>query len=105
VDSHANADRLAGWPGIRNECPLHVDCPGHAGRRRREHREERVALGVDLIAAMRGEGGPDEPMVIGEDLRVRIAEAQKHRRGTLDVGKEEGERLRGQCLGLPWGRC
>jgi len=24
------------------------------------------------------------------------AEAQKHRRGTLDVGKEEGERLRGQ---------
>jgi hypothetical protein len=42
---------------------------------------------------------------LGEDLRVRIAKAQKHRRGTLDVGKEEGERLRGQCLGLPWGRC
>ena len=49
-----------------------VDCPGHAGARRREHREERVALGVDLLAAMRSEGGPDEPMVIGEDLRVRI---------------------------------
>jgi hypothetical protein len=72
VDAHADADCLADWPWVRNECPLHLDCCSHAGARRREHGEERIALGVDLLAAVRGEGGPDQPMVIREDLRVRI---------------------------------
>jgi len=29
-------------------------------------------LGINLLAIVRGEAGPDEPMVIGEDLRVGV---------------------------------
>jgi len=103
VDAHTDADCPADWPWVRNERPLHLDCRSHAGARRREYGEERIALGVDLLAVMRGEGGPDQPVVIGEDLRVRITEVLKYRCGTLDVSKEEGERLRRQRLMLSFG--
>ena len=94
VDAHPDPDCLTGWPRVRNERPLHLNRRSHASPRRGEYREERVALRVDLLAAMRGEAGPDQPMVVGENLRVRIAQALQQRRGTLDVSEEKGERLR-----------
>ena len=81
---------------MRNKRPLHLNSSRNASARRREYGEERIALGVDLLTVMDGQGFPDEPMMVGEDLRIRITQALKHRGGALDVSKEESERLRGQ---------
>ena len=105
VDSHPHADGFAGWPRMRNKRPLHLDSSGNAGARRRKYGEERIALGVDLLTVMDGQGFPDKPMMVGEDLRIRITQALKHRGRALDVSKEEGERLRGQWCGFPQGWC
>ena len=96
MDAHPDADRLTVGPWVRPERPLHLDGRGHARAGRGEHREERVALGVDLPAAVRGQPGTDQPVVRGEDLRVRIAQALQQRRRALDVGEEKSERQRGQ---------
>ena len=102
MHAHPDADFPAGRPPVRAQRPLHLDRRGDARAGRREDREEGVALGVDLPAVMPVQPGPDDPVVIGEDLRVSIAQALQHRGGTLDVSEEEGERLRGQQLGLPY---
>jgi len=96
VDAHPDADLLAGRPRVRNERPLHLDDRGHTGPRRGECREEAVTLGDNLLAVVPGQAGADQLMVGGEDLCVRFPQASQHRRRTLDVSKEEGERLRGQ---------
>ena len=104
VDAHPDPESFTGWPRIRNERPLHLDSRGHAGARRGEYREERIALGVNLLAAVRGQSRPDQPMMTGENLRVHLPQPPQHRRGTLDVGEQEGERLRGQQPGTSvWG--
>ena len=36
--------------------------------------EERVALGVDLDPAVRGKGVPEDPAVLGEDVRIPVTE-------------------------------
>jgi hypothetical protein len=72
VDAHADANRFASCPWVRNECLLNLDRRGHAGARRRERREQRVALGVNLLAVVCYEAGPDEPMMNRENLRVDI---------------------------------
>jgi hypothetical protein len=70
-----------------------------AGAQRGEHREERVALGIPLRPFMGGEPRPNEGVVISEDLGVGVVtEAPEQRRRGLDVGEEEGERLRGQSV-------
>jgi hypothetical protein len=44
---------------------------GHYGVRRvREDREEGIALGIDLIASMPGQGCPNHGAVVGEELWV-----------------------------------
>ena len=78
------------------EGPLQVDRRCSAGARRVEHSKERVALGVDLLAAVRGKAGPDQPMMIGKHFRVSVAQARQQRCRTFDIGEEKGERLRGQ---------
>ena len=87
VDSHPHADRCTGWPCLRNKRPLHLDSSGNAGARRRKYGEERITLGIDLLTVMDGQGVPDEPMMVGEDLRIRITQTLKHRGGALDVSK------------------
>ena len=93
VDAHADPDVLAGGPGVGPQCALHVDRRGHAGARRREHREERVALGVHLLTVVRVQAGPDDPVVIGQHPGVGVPELPQHRRGALDVGEQERQRL------------
>ena len=47
--------------------------PGDGTGRARECEEERVALGVDLGAAMGGERLTDETAMVGEDVDVPLA--------------------------------
>ena len=98
MNAHADADSFACWPRVGKERPLHLDRRGNAGTRRREHGEERITLGVNLLAAVRGEARPDQPMMIGKYLRVPVAQAHQQRRGALDISEEKGERLRSQQL-------
>ena len=81
----------------------HRDRPGREllvrllrGRRRslggRERDEERVALGVDLDAAVSGERIAQHAAVLGERLGVRVRpERVQQPRRALDVGEEEGD--------------
>lgn len=78
---------------------LHLDRRRHAGARRGKYREERVPLGVHLLTVVRREASPDEPVMIGEDLRVRVAQAPEHRGRARDVSEEKRERLGGQQPG------
>jgi hypothetical protein len=47
---------------------LQLDHRRHARRRRGEHREERVALRIDVAAAVRGQPRPDDPVVVAPQL-------------------------------------
>jgi hypothetical protein len=69
-------------------------------RDRRRHRirstpeghEERVTLSVDLLASMRGERLPNQPLLLGQQLAVAGAfELLEQAGGTLDVGEQEGD--------------
>jgi hypothetical protein len=96
VDAHPDTDCFARWPRVGKERPLHLDRRCNAGTRRSEHREERVPLGVNLLAAVRAKARSDQPMMISQYLRVRVPKARQQGRGTLDIGEQKGERLRGQ---------
>ena len=99
MNAHPDADPLARWPRVGEERPLHLDRRGDAGTRRREHGEERITLGIHLLAAVRGEARPDQPVMIAKHLRVPVTQAHQQRGGALDISEEKGERLRGQHPG------
>ena len=48
-----------------------------------------------FLAAMSGQALPDQPVMIGQHPRPRVPQPRHHRGGTLDVGEQERERLRG----------
>ena len=57
-----------------------------------ERDEERVALGVDLLAAVRREDAAEQHLLVGEQLAVPLpAEPFEQARRALDVGKDEGD--------------
>jgi hypothetical protein len=100
-DPHAHLDSLG--PGVRSKRAL-------GGRRRVDSilrpakgDEERVTLAVDLLATVRGEGGAQELLVIGEHLPVTLAQPLEQPRRALDVREQEGD---GAALKLrrepPW---
>ena len=53
--------------------------------------EERVALRVDLDPAVLVDRLADDAMVLGQDVRVIVAELMEQLRRALDVGEEEGD--------------
>ena len=84
MEPHPDADR----PGRERVLPLAGR--GDGARRGREGDEERVALRVDLDAAVRGEGVAQHAPVLGERLRVRLGpERVQQPRRALDVREEE----------------
>ena len=101
MDAHPHPHPLPGRPRMRPQRPLHLDRRIHTGPRRGEHRENPIALAGDFLAAMRGQGRPDQPVMIGQHPRPRVPQPRRHRGGTLDVGEQERERLRGHSPTLP----
>ena len=57
-----------------------------------ERVEERVALRVDLVTAVLGEGHADQPLVLGEHLRVALPQPSDKPGGALDVREHERDR-------------
>ena len=57
----------------------------------REGDEKRVSLGVDLVAAVLGEGLAQDALVLREHLAVALAQLLEQPRRPLDVREEEGD--------------
>lgn len=80
VQTHPHSDRPTG------QRPLSGKSGGGRAGHRRERDEERVALRVDLDAAVRGECRPQRGAVLGEGLRVGLrSERVQEPRGAFDV--------------------
>ena len=101
MDAHPDPYHLPGRPRMRQQRPLRLDRRIHTGPRHSEHRENPIPLADDLLAAVRGQGPPDQPVMIGQHPRPRVPQPLRHRGGTLDVGEQECERLRGHSPTLP----
>jgi len=98
VDAHTDPDLDAFGPKVRSHSALDVHSGSDALARRGEHGEKRVPLGVDLLAFVGIKGVADQPVVVGEDTTVGVAQALQLGRRALDVGEEESKRLRGNKL-------
>jgi hypothetical protein len=77
VKTHAYFQRRVLWPGMRHESALRLFC-------RRERRvcvgegdEEAVALSVDLDATVPRKSCAQHAAVVGQDLRVALAESMQ----------------------------
>src|SRR5581483_8825014 len=89
-DAHV---RAAG-PLVTRQRPLRRDRGVDGVSRTPERDEERVALAVELAAAARRPGLPEQALVVGDHLAVPVAELAEESGRSLDVAEEEGE-----CLG------
>jgi hypothetical protein len=87
-DSHLPVLR----PLVRAQRPLRLGGGERGVPSAREDVEERVALRVDLLAALSAEGCPHEPTVLGADTGPALAERACEPRRPLDVREEEGDR-------------
>jgi hypothetical protein len=96
---HPHPDMLPSRPRVRLQSPLQFQHRRHARPRRGEHREERIALGIDLPAVMSGKTRPDQPVMVGKQLCVEIfSQPLNQGRRALDVGKHEREGLHRHSL-------
>ncbi len=92
VDAHPDANLLTVWPGKRPERPLRGDGGGNGVAGTLERVEERVALRIELPPAPGTERVAHDPPVIGECLRVPVAQPLEELRRALDVGEHERDR-------------
>jgi hypothetical protein len=98
VQAHPHANLATLGPLVRPERTLGRDRTRDRVSRARERVEERVALGVDLRAALVTEAFPEQPPVVAHDLAVGIAQLLEQPRRALDVGEEK-------CDGASGKRC
>ena len=81
-------------PGVAGERTLRFHRAQHGLVRASKRVEESIALGVDLVAAVGGEGLPQEPLVLGQNLRPAPTQLPDELRRALDVGEQEGDGAR-----------
>ena len=74
AEAHANADLSVLRPRVFRERALRVDRSIDSGLRAREDVEERVALGVELVASLGRERRSHDRLVLRESLAVALAE-------------------------------
>jgi hypothetical protein len=94
VDAHPDAQLDAVRPGVRGDALLSRKARGHGRRRVVERNEERIAVRVDLVAAVRRPGGAQDPVVVGEQRVVAVVpeRASVDIVGFSDAGVELVER-------------
>jgi hypothetical protein len=86
VDADPHAYRPAGERG------LNVAGGGDRAPRVRERDEKGIALGVHVEPAVPGERLTQHAVVLGQHVRVALAQLAQQERGALDVGKEKRDR-------------
>jgi hypothetical protein len=91
VDAHANAELSPGGPILLREATLSVYSSGDGVFRAPERYEERVALRVDLVAAVLCEARSEDTPVSRQRRNVLLSPVLQQPRGTFDVGKQKGD--------------
>jgi hypothetical protein len=95
MDTHPDPNPLLDRPRMGLKRALHLHHRTDAGIRRREHGEEGVPLGVHLFTAILFEGRSNQTVMLCEHPCIGVrTEVLKKSRRPLDVGEEEGKRLR-----------
>ena len=79
-------------PGMARECQLGLDRSEHGLVCAFERVEERVALRVDLVPSVTGEGRAYQSLVVRQRLRVPVAQLPDEPCRALDVREHEGDR-------------
>ena len=92
VDAHSHAKSVSGRPFVRSQTMLAVDRFGGRLVGAREREEKRVALPVDLLAAVLANRLAQDFPVVCEDLSVSLPETLQQLGRTLDVREQEGDR-------------
>ena len=96
VQPHPHPHRRAVGPLVGLERALGRDRGANGIAGAPERVEERIALRVDLRAAVRGERLADDPPVVARHIGVRVAELLEQPGRALDVGEHEGDGSGGQ---------
>ena len=74
MNSHAHTELSAPWPRVASERALRLDSGRQCVARARERDKERIALRVDLDAAVRVDGAAKELAMVRECLGVLLPE-------------------------------
>ena len=86
VQAHADPDPLARRPTVLAQRQLHINHGRHAIARRGENSEKPIPRGIDFSPAMSGDSRAEQPVVIGQHVRIDIsAEPLEQRRRALDI--------------------
>ena len=101
---HPIADGRPIRPWVAGERELRIDGRLDGLARARKHEIQAVARRSALERAMLGERLADQPIVIGQYLRVAIAERLEESRRALDVREDhrDGPGRKGGRVGVPW---
>jgi len=59
-----------------------------------ERHEKRIPLGVHLMTIVGGDGGADQPPVVGQNLRVALPQRLDQPGRPLDVGEQQRDQPR-----------
>jgi len=98
VHPHPDPHGVAARELVLAEPPLGLAAGHHGVGRVGERDEQPVPLGLDLHAAVLGERGAQQLVVVVEHLVVRrVAETCQQRGRTLDVGEDEGHAPGGEA--------
>jgi hypothetical protein len=92
MNADPDPDRRTIWPLMGRQRPLDLQRAQHGLLRTGEHREEPISLGIHLTASLAGDGRPDQPPVLGQDLRIPPPQYLDQARRPLDVGEQESDR-------------
>ena len=96
VQAHPDEHRLTVRPGLCGERALRGHRRCGRCRRARERREDRVALRVHDLATLPLDDVAQDPLVLGEDVPVAVAEPLQQPGRSLDVREQEGDGSRRQ---------
>ena len=91
VDADAHPHGAALRPGLGRESALDRHRCGNRLRGAREHHEERVTLGINLVALARGNRGPQQGSVDGQHLGISVSEVHRQGGALLHVGVQHRE--------------
>src|SRR5262249_24486434 len=91
VQAHADAKLGAVRPLVCGEIALRVDCRRDGVLRSVESHEKGVALRIDLVSPVSGEGLAQDPLVLREHPSIEAAKPSEQRRRPFYVREEKGD--------------
>ncbi len=92
VQPHAHLDLGPVGPRMRQQRELALHRREHCLPSAGEGDEEGIALRVDLVTAVGCEGGSQQPLMVGKQFGVALAELLDQARRTLDVREQKRDR-------------